>query len=145
MKQLNIKGDINRLDNTKLKNLVCDVCGKTFTGHVEEMDFVPDKKLVVVGYRCTKCGEPYLIYVADNELRNGMYLASQYIHEYNKMDKRRINDFKYYEDRNRPIPQEIVDRWQIKMNEAYSKYLKQKEWNVERNKQLKAEYLASKK
>lgn len=145
MKQLNTNGDINRLDNTLIKNLVCDSCGKSFTGHVGEIDFVPGKKLVVVGYRCTKCGEPYIIYVADNKLRNGMYLASQYAKAYNKLDKKRINEYKYYEDKNKPVPQELINRWQKKMNEVYTRYLKQKEWNVKRSNKLKAEYLASKK
>ena len=119
--------------------VVCDNCNKNIKVLTGELYYDSETKLKVEGFKCNHCGEVYVTLISDNTLRSSIALLRDKQYEMQKLVKKQGLDYQFYTANKRPIPQEIIKRWEkrittlkneidtiINKNKIYEKKLKRK-------------------
>ena len=119
--------------------VVCDNCNKNIKVLTGELYYDSETKLKVEGFRCNHCGTVYVTLISDNKLRASIATLRDKQYEMQQLVKKQQNDYQFYLVNKRSIPQEIIKRWEkrintvkneidtiIKKNKTYEKMLKRK-------------------
>lgn len=122
------------------KIVVCDKCGKSINIIPKELDFITKYKIKVEGFICPNCKQKYITVITDNKLRASIYRLQQKRSELEKVVKAQKNDYEGYLKNKKSIPNNVVDRWELKIVKLKKECDELLKSNQDYEKQLRGAY-----
>lgn len=121
--------------------VMCDNCYKEFIAKVHQLDYIAEGMIVIEGLICPHCNKEFVTNVTNNELREGMFKASelhQQIEELNEKKKRTYDSL--LEDLER-VPTVVCEQFARELEMLQTHYRIVCKANRELSEQLRSKYL----